>query len=138
MYPILIRFGPLTIYSYGLWITIGFFAALILILREAKQENLSSSIILDLIFWIVIFGIIGARLGYIIYDLSYFLEHPFEILAFWKGGLVFYGGLFLGFIAGLIYIYYYRLNFWQLADLVSPGLALAEAFGRIGCFFAGC
>jgi len=134
MHPILIRIGPITIYTYGFWVAIGFFAALALILKEAKRENLSPAIISDLAFWTVASGIIGARLVYIIYDLPHFLKHPLEIIAFWKGGLVFIGGLFFGLLASFFYVRRHHLKFWQLADLIAPGLALGQAFGRIGCF----
>ena len=138
MHPILIRIGPITIYTYGFWVAIGFFAALALILKEAKRENLSPAIISDLAFWTVASGIIGARLVYIIYNLSHFLKHPLEIIAFWKGGLVFIGGLFFGLLASFFYVRRHHLKFWQLADLIAPGLALGQALGRIGCFSAGC
>ncbi|MCD6319264.1 MAG: prolipoprotein diacylglyceryl transferase [Candidatus Desulfofervidaceae bacterium] len=138
MHPILFHLGPLTIYTYGFWVAIGFFAALAFILSEAKREQISPSIISDLAFWCVMSGILGARLLYVFYNFSYFSQHPLEIPALWKGGLVFIGGVCLALLSGVIYVRRYHLDFWQLADLIVPGLALGQAFGRIGCFSAGC
>ncbi len=138
MHPILFHIGPFTIYTYGLWIAIGFFAAMILIMSEAKRERISPSIVSDLAFWCVMGGIIGARLVYVIYNLRYFLDHPLDIFALWKGGLVFIGGILGGLFVGIIFLRKRYLSFWQAADLVAPGLALAQGFGRLGCFSAGC
>jgi len=138
MHPILFRLGPFTIYTYGFWIAIGFLAALTLILSEAKREQIPPTVISDLAFWCVVSGILGARLFYVFYNFSYFSEHPIEILAIWKGGLVFIGAVCLALLTGIIYVRRRHLNFWQLADLIVPGLALGQAFGRIGCFSAGC
>ncbi len=138
MHPILFRIGPITIYTYGLWVAIGFFAALIFVMSEAKRENIPPQVVSDLAFYCVISGIIGARLLFVFYNTSYFLKHPLYTFALWKGGLVFIGGVVTGLIAGIIYVKRYHLSFWQLADLIAPGLALAQGFGRLGCFSAGC
>ena len=138
MHPILFHIGPFTVYTYGLWIAIGFFAAMILIMSEAKRQRISPSLVSDLAFWCVIGGIIGARLIYVVYNLSYFLKHPLDILALWKGGLVFFGAILGGLIGGILFLRKCSLSFWQAADLVAPGLALAQGFGRLGCFSAGC
>ena len=138
MHPIFFRLGPITIYTYGIFVAIGFLAAFTLILREAKKEGLFLNLISDLVFWMVISGIIGARLLYVIYEFPSFLKKPLTIFALWKGGLVFIGGVVGGLLTMIIYVKRKKLDFWQLVDIFAPGLALGEAFGRIGCFFAGC
>lgn len=138
MHPILFHLGHFTVYTYGFWVAIGFLAALTLILREAKREQIPPAIVSDLAFWCVVSGILGARLLYVFYYLSYFSHHPLEIFALWKGGLVFIGGVCLALLSGITYVRRHHLDFWQLADLIAPGLALGQALGRIGCFSAGC
>lgn len=140
MHPILIEFGflNLKIFTYGLLVATGFFSGILLAAHLGKQEGLDQKKILDLCFYIVIAALVGGRTLYIIVEYRYFLANPVEVLKFWKGGLVFYGGL-IG--AGLTVWYYlgkHKLPLWQVADILAPSLAIGHAVGRWGCFFAGC
>lgn len=140
MHPILIEFGflNLKIFTYGLLVATGFFSGILLAAYLGKQEGLDQKKILDLCFYIVIAALVGGRTLYIIVEYRYFLANPVEVLKFWKGGLVFYGGL-IG--AGLTVWYYldkHKLPLWQVADILAPSLAIGHAVGRWGCFFAGC
>ena len=138
MHPIIFRFGPIVIYSYGVWVVIGLISGLALTLRTARQDGIPQEVIFDLAFWLLFFGILGARLLYVMFDLPYFKSRPLEAIQIWKGGFVFYGGVFSSLLASLFYIRRHRLNFWQMADLVAPALALGQGIGRFGCFSAGC
>jgi phosphatidylglycerol:prolipoprotein diacylglycerol transferase len=138
MHPVILRLGPLVIYSYGVWIAIGLFLGLILALRAAKQEGISQQVLFDLIFWLLVFGILGARFLYVAFDFPYFKSRPLEVIQIWKGGFVFYGGLLFSLLAGSFYIQRHHLNFGKIADLIAPSLALGGGIGRFGCFFAGC
>ena len=139
MHPILVEFGflNLKIFTYGLLVATGFFAGILLAARWAKQDGLDPQKILDLCFYIAIASLVGARALYIIVEYRYFLANPLEVLKFWKGGLVFYGGLIGGALAFIITTRMRKLDLWQLADIVAPGVALGHALGRLGCFFAG-
>jgi len=138
MHPILIEFGFFKIFTYGLLVATGFFVGIMLAVRQGKDEGLDPQKILDLCFYILISAILGARALYIVVEYRYFLANPLEIFMFWKGGLVFYGG----FLASVIFAWYYirkhQLPLWPLADVLAPALALGQAIGRWGCYFAGC
>ncbi|MFH1283412.1 MAG: prolipoprotein diacylglyceryl transferase [bacterium] len=139
MCPVLIQLGLLSIKTYGLFVIIGFLAALFYIKRKAHKYNFSDEFVYDLAFWALFSGILGARITYILLDIKYFIGNPLEMFMIWKGGLVYYGGLLGGILGGIAIIYKYRIYNWKkVADVLSPSIALAHAFGRIGCFFAGC
>ncbi len=140
MHPILIEFGflNLQIFTYGLLVATGFFSGILLAAHLGKQEGLDQKKILDLCFYIVIAALVGSRILYLIVEYRYFVANPMEVLKFWKGGLVFYGGV-IG--AGLTVWYYlskHKLPLWQVADILAPSLTIGHAVGRWGCFFAGC
>ena len=138
MHPILFKIGPLTIKTYGLIIAIAFLVGTHLATREAKRKEIEEAVIYDLILYLIIFGLIGSRLFYCLYDLGYFIENPLEIFAIWRGGLSFYGGLIGGFIASLWFVKSRGLPFLKLADIMAPSLILGQAIGRLGCLMAGC
>ncbi len=138
MYPVLIRIGPITIHTYGVMIAIGFLFALYFAIRQAKKEDIESNIITDLSFYILIAAIIGSRLLFIFINLSYYISNPLAIFKIWEGGLVFYGGVIFAVPVVLLYVKKNNLKLWQIADIFAPSIAIGHAFGRIGCFFAGC
>lgn len=129
---------PWELHSYGVLIAIGFLLAMILASREARREGEDPDRIIDLAFYVLLTGLAGARLLYIVTKLPEYIESPARVLRFWQGGLVWYGG----FIAAALYVAWYcrkhRLPFFKYADIVVPYMAMAHAFGRIGCFAAGC
>ena len=96
MYPILLEFGIFKIFSYGLLVALGFLAAILLASSRAEEEGMEPQKIFDLCFYVMLSALLGARLLYVIVEYKYFLSAPLEIFKFWKGGLVFYGGLILG------------------------------------------
>lgn len=138
MYPILFQYGRLTVYAYGLLIAAGFLAALWLVGREARRRGLDPRQLQDLGFLVIIGALAGSRLFYVLLEWEHFLRNPLEILALWKGGLVFYGGFVGAALAALWYVKAKRLPLWTTGDVVAPAVALGQTFGRIGCFFAGC
>lgn len=134
--PILLSFGPLSIHWYGLFIVIGIIAALLISFGLGKKYyNITRDEIFDLSFWLIIWGIIGARIYDVFLQLPYYINHPVQVLQIWKGGLAIHGAI----IAGLIVIYYFsrqkKINFFKLTALLVPGLALGQAIGRFGNYF---
>jgi phosphatidylglycerol:prolipoprotein diacylglycerol transferase len=124
---------------YGLMIALGFFIALYFTQRDAKKLGLDPNIIGGMGAGALLFGIIGTRLMHIIlFPEGYSWRDPVGWVAIWQGGLVFQGAL----PGALIYIFYScrknKTPFWLLCDCAVPYLALAHAFGRIGCFMNGC
>ena len=138
MHPILLKLGPFTVYSYGAMVALGFGLATLLIYTRASKFHLDKDKIIDLAIVILIAGVIGARAVYILLNMGYYLANPIEIIDLSKGGLVWYGGFLAGLFALIFYIRKERLDFWNVADLFAPYIALAQGFGRIGCFLNGC
>lgn len=140
MYPIAVHLGPLTIHSYGIMIAIAFLAGLWTATLRARREKISAEFIMDVVVALMIGSIIGARTVYVTtYWHEEFAGQPFtEIFAVWHGGLVYYGGLIGGIIAGAAYIWWKKMPLWKTADVLAPSIALGSFFGRAGCLLNGC
>jgi phosphatidylglycerol:prolipoprotein diacylglycerol transferase len=138
MHPVLFEIGFVKIFTYGFMVASGFFVAIQLAVRQGKKEGLDPAKILDLSFYVLIAAIIGARLLYIIVEFKYFVAHPFEVLSFWKGGLVFYGGFIGSALAGWYFMRKHKMPGWKVADVCAPSIAIGQVIGRWGCYFAGC
>ncbi len=138
MHPELFSIGGLTINSYGLFLGLGIFSGYLLTLNLAKYRNIKKDFIEKNFFGIIISGILGARIAYILISSERYLNNPIEILKFWQGGLVFWGGI----IGGTLWVVYSckkkALKVLVVGDIIVAGLMLGLAIGRIGCFFAGC
>ena len=138
MYPDLFSIGNFTLHTYGLCIALGALLGILFVSRGAQREGMNQQQLLDLVFYLLIAAIIGSRVFYIILNPGYYLKHPLESLMIWRGGLVFYGGFLFAFPTCYLYLKKHRIPFLKTGDILSPGLALGESLGRIGCFFAGC
>ncbi|MCM0604983.1 MAG: prolipoprotein diacylglyceryl transferase [Xanthomonadaceae bacterium] len=138
MHPLLFNMGPVPIHSYGLLIAIGFLSALEIIRRLSIKSKLPVDPVMDIVFWMLISGFIGARLLFVITRFDYFAAHPLEIIRVWEGGLVFFGGLITATAVFVFQMRKSKLPIWKVADVLVPGLVLNHAFGRLGCLAAGC
>ncbi len=138
MHPVLIEFGFVKIFTYGLLVASGFFAAIFFASRLGRQDGLDPQQIIDLCFYILISSLVGARILYVIVEFDYFAQHPLDIFKFWKGGLVFYGGLILAVIVAYVYMKKKEMPIWKTADVLAPSIAIGQVIGRWGCYFAGC
>ncbi|NLG97464.1 MAG: prolipoprotein diacylglyceryl transferase [Chloroflexi bacterium] len=137
--------GPIKIYFYGILIMLGVLAATYLSSRRAPMYDQDPEMAWDILPWALIGGIIGARLWHILtppasmvergITTAYYLTHPLEALNIRNGGLGIPGAVIGGFIAVYIYTHRKELSVWVWADIVAPGLALAQAIGRWGNFF---
>jgi phosphatidylglycerol:prolipoprotein diacylglycerol transferase len=130
--------GPIPIRMYGLMIGIGFLLGIYLASRRAKKEGLNPDRILDLGVYLLLAAIIGSRVLYVLTAWQEFTANPLDMFAIWKGGLVFYGGVLAAVPMGIWYVRKHSLPVWKTADILAPYIALGHAFGRLGCFFAGC
>ncbi len=137
MFPILLKIGELTLHTYGVLLAIGFLLAVVVALREARRIGMDPNLVMDFCFYILIAALVGSRVFYVLTNWEEFRDQPIEAIKFWRGGLVFYGGLIFAFLVGIWYVRKHRLNFSRLADLLAPSIALGQAVGRLGCFSAG-
>ncbi|MGZ3692793.1 MAG: prolipoprotein diacylglyceryl transferase [Bdellovibrionota bacterium] len=138
MFPVLFEIRGLPIHSYGFFIALGYVAALALLSYLAKKRGLDPASFLDIAFLALVSGVIGGRILFVFTNLAYFIRYPGEIGDFWQGGLVFYGGFIAAFFAITYYIRRKKLPYAESLDILAPALTLGHAFGRIGCFAAGC
>lgn len=134
--------GPLYVRFYGIILMLGALAGAWLATREAKRRGHNPEIVWDLLTYLLIGGIIGARLWHILtpppssgVTAGWYLTHPLDALAIWKGGLGIPGAV----IGGVIVLYFYarrnNLDFLEWTDIAAPSLALGQAIGRWGNFF---
>lgn len=135
MSSVALNIGEFSITWYSIFILIGIVLASIVIVNEGKKYNIPKNFISNLIFWSVLFGVIGARIYYVIFNLDYYLSYPLEIFMIWNGGLAIHGGIIAGLITLIVYCKRYRVNILKMTDIAVPGLILAQAIGRWGNFF---
>jgi phosphatidylglycerol---prolipoprotein diacylglyceryl transferase len=133
--PILISFGPLHVYWYGLFVVLGILAALTVSLELARRFGLSPNKIFDLAFWMIIGGIIGARLYHVALEWNYYSQNYWDILKVWQGGLAIHGGIIGGLAVLLFFCWKEKANVWLIAAVFAPGIALGQAIGRWGNYF---
>jgi phosphatidylglycerol:prolipoprotein diacylglycerol transferase len=136
MYNDLLKLGPVTVHGYGLMIAIGILLALSIAGIRAKKKNLDPNVVFGLGLAVLVCGFIGAKLLYCLVDLGGFLKDPIRYIS--GSGFVVYGGIIGGILAAVIYCKIKRVSFLQYFDLMAPSVAIAQGFGRIGCFLAGC
>ena len=137
MNPVMFSLFGIEIHWYSVLILIGIIIGLILIEKEGKRFKYSKELIFNICFWAIIFGIIGARIYYVIFNFSYYQNNLLEIFAIWNGGLAIHGGIIAGVITVIFFAKKYQLNFLKLLDMAVPSLILAQAIGRWGNFFNG-
>lgn len=138
MYNNLFTIGRVTFHTYGLMIAIGILAAFWMAERRSAQKGLNTERIPGLVVVCVISGLAGAKILYLITILPELLRDPQLLKTSLSSGFVIFGGILGGIAGGLIYCRVRKLPGWVWFDMGMPCVALAQGFGRIGCFFAGC
>jgi phosphatidylglycerol:prolipoprotein diacylglycerol transferase len=134
-----IDIGPIRIHYYGIILMLGALAGAWLASREARRRGQNTEIVWDGLVWVLIGGIIGARIWHVLTPpvsmgktfLDY-LANPLDILKVWEGGLGIPGAVIGGGLALYIYCRRRKLSFPLWADIAAPGLALGQAIGRWG------
>lgn len=133
--PIAIEFGNLQIYWYSICIVSGIVISLILMYFSNKKHGIKYEQIIEIMIFTLIFGIIGARIFYVVFNLDYYLNNISEIFNIKGGGLAIFGGIIAGAITAYILCKRSKINFLDFCDYLVPYLALSQAIGRIGNFF---
>ena len=132
-----ITIGPITINMYGLMIGIGYLSAYLVCCLRAKKKGLNEDLLWGILICSILGILIGSRLLFYLVNIPQIKEDP-SILWNFRNGYVVYGGISFGVLFGYIYCRKKQAPFLKYLDLAMPAVAMAQGFGRIGCFFAGC
>jgi phosphatidylglycerol:prolipoprotein diacylglycerol transferase len=140
---IFLNLGLVSIHWYGVFIVLAISSALFLTIFLAKKHKISVDLIIDLAFWLILGGIIGARFYELIIDFNYYGHNFLAIFKIWQGGLSIHGSLIVGIIVLYLFLKInakkYKINFidlfWKTLAIIVPGLALGQAIGRWGNYF---
>ena len=130
--------GPITLHTYGVLLAIAFLAGLWVASRQARKAGLDPARITDMAVYVLIGGLIGAKLMLVVVEHDFYFHNPRELLSILQSGGVFYGGLLGALPVAWWYARRHALSGWRTADVLAPGVALGQAIGRLGCFAAGC
>ncbi|MBU7463244.1 prolipoprotein diacylglyceryl transferase [Lactiplantibacillus pentosus] len=132
--PIALRLGPIQVHWYGVIIASAVVIAVALAVREGQKRGIRPDDIYDMILWALPFTLIAARTYYVIFQWSYYSQHPSEIIRIWDGGIAIYGGL-IG--AGIVVVLFCRSRFiptWLMLDVAAPTVIMGQGIGRWGNF----
>ena len=135
MNPEMFSIGPLVIRWYSFMIMMGIIVAFVVALFEEKRKGFPKDFVIDLGFYLILFGIFGARVYYVLFNLDYYLANPSQIIAVWNGGLAIHGGIIAGAITLIVFCLKRKINILKAMDLVVPSLIIAQGIGRWGNFF---
>ncbi len=135
MDKILFDFGIIQIRWYSFLLLVGVFLGIFLLLKESKKFNYPKDFIFNMAFWTIIFGFIGARIYYVVFNWNMYASDPISILKIWQGGLAIHGGLIFGVLTIYMYCKKYNINFVKILDMAVPSILVAQAIGRWGNFF---
>jgi phosphatidylglycerol:prolipoprotein diacylglycerol transferase len=139
MKPVLIRFADgAYIHSGHFMLFLGGLAAIIVLALEMRRTGEKPEKIYPLLFLLLISTLLGARLLFCMDFHDKFQYGLVDVLKFWRGGLALHGGAVFAVAAGVLYIHWRQLDFWRIADLFTPPVALFIALARVGCILAGC
>ncbi|MBI2095082.1 MAG: prolipoprotein diacylglyceryl transferase [Candidatus Omnitrophica bacterium] len=138
MHPVLFSRGPFTLYSYGFFLALALFLSLWIAEKRAAGHGVERGVAGDLVFLLFLAGLAGARLFYVLQHAGDYRGGGWRVLDLREGGLVWYGGFLAAAATGIVYARLRRRPLLGLCDFFAPLAALAQAVGRIGCFFNGC
>ncbi len=138
MHPILFRLDGFAVPSYGVMLVISFLFAIWFTKKKAKAFGISTVVIENLAFYLMLGVIVGGRVLYVVFHWSQYSDDIIGIFRIWEGGMMFFGGLIGGFLAGTLYLKSIKIPILHMTDIVAPALGLGQFFTRIGCFLNGC
>ena len=131
-------FGGLKVFGYGTMLVLAFVSSTWLAYWRAERERLDPEVIGDMSFWVFLFGLIGARLFYCIEYWGDEIKSLWDVVQYWKGGIVYYGGIVGGVAAFFVYRRLRPFPLRPYMDVLAPSIAIGTLFGRLGCFLNGC
>lgn len=140
MHPIFFNAGSFRLPTYGVLLAMALAAALYTVVRLGRREGLDSGRLLDFSTWLIVVGLLGAKVLMVLTDWQFYRENPRQLFtwATLEAGGVFYGGFVAAVFFALWYSRAYALPVGKFADVFAPAIALGQSIGRLGCFAAGC
>ncbi len=130
-----ITIGPITIFTWGLFVGLGLLIGYFIARYAIVQRGLDVVIFEKIAMYMIVAGFVGARLGHVLfYESAYFIANPMKIFALWEGGMSSFGGLIAAGVVGIYYFKKEKLDYWLYADCTMLGLTAGWTVGRIGCF----
>jgi phosphatidylglycerol:prolipoprotein diacylglycerol transferase len=131
-------FGGVKVFGYGAMLVLAFVSSSWLAWWRARRERLDPEVIADMAFWIFLSGLVGARLFYCVQYWGRDINSLWEAFQYWRGGIVYYGGVIGGAVAFFIYRWRHPFPLRPFLDVLAPSIAVGTLFGRLGCFLNGC
>lgn len=135
MNPVLFSVGPLEIRWYSICLLIAFICGVIIIFKEGKRFNIDKDYLFNMLFWTIIFSLLGARIYYVIFNFNEYSNNIMEIFKIWHGGLAIHGGIIAGLLTIIVYTKKVNVSTFKILDMIIPALLLGQAIGRWGNFF---
>ncbi|OVE81700.1 prolipoprotein diacylglyceryl transferase [bacterium K02(2017)] len=130
--------GGRPIHVYGLMIALAFLLGMKWVKRESEREELDVNKVMDMFFYLMIAGLAGSRIFFVMHSVNNFWADPLVLFRVWEGGLVFQGGVIMSTLVAFIFVWYHKLPYFKTFDVFMPALSIGHGIGRLGCFFAGC
>ena len=135
MNSVIFHLGNLEIRWYSFLLLISVFLGIFLLLLESRKFNYPKDTIFNLAFYTIIFGFLGARIYYVIFNWNLYASDPISIFKVWEGGLAIHGGLIFGALTIILYCHKNNLNEIKIFDMIVPSILIGQAIGRWGNFF---
>jgi len=132
-----INLGFISIHIYSICLFIAILLGSNLVIREAKRHGISENFIINLLFFGIVFGIVGARIYFVIFNWDYYSDNVLDIFKVWEGGLAIHGGIIAALICILIICHNNKVNSLKVLDYIVVGVIIGQAIGRWGNFFNG-
>lgn len=140
MKPVLFHIPGLNlpVYGFGLMVVVAFYVAVALAYRRSRRVGLDPDVAFDLALWMLLGGLVGARLFYVTESWGDSVRSPADVFKVWEGGVVYYGGVLGGFLSLFVFWAVRRFPLAATLDAVAPSVAIGSGLGRLGCFLNGC
>jgi phosphatidylglycerol:prolipoprotein diacylglycerol transferase len=132
--PVAFEVFGVAIRWYGILLSTGIMAGILLAYNEAKRLGYDPEYIIDLALWCVPAAVIGARIYYVIFEWDYYQGNIMKMLNIREGGLAIHGALIAAVLTGYLFTRYRKISFWETADIAAPGIVIGQAIGRWGNF----